>query len=54
MINCKECEGMGSVPGLTMKLGPSGPYEVYRDVECEVCEGSGELNDDDKQEEKNK
>lgn len=44
MIECKACEGMGTVTDVAEVIStPDGPAEVMEEFECEECGGTGEV-----------
>lgn len=49
--DCTECKGYGWVEGLEFRQGPNGPIEVYTREDCEVCDGAGEIKEEDNKDE---
>lgn len=46
MAECKACKGEGVIWDIVDIIPtPDGPSEVYDWLECEKCEGSGEVAD---------
>ncbi len=39
-MKCPECEGRGQVGGIGIGL-----EEIFETIECETCEGEGEIDD---------
>lgn len=46
--DCTKCDGYGWVEGFKIASTPNGLEEIPTRDECEVCNGSGEISEEEK------
>lgn len=51
MRECPECEGTGIVKHIVNAWSCGDYYGYYADFECEACDGTGEIDVEEKDEE---